>query len=72
MMNKENKPKPKLIFTHEKNKKPEEPVAADTYLEDTAKAIGESKVAIDSYAEEGGGNRSERFQKAKKNTEDTT
>ena len=36
----------------------------DTYLEDAAKAIGQSKVAIDTYTEKGGENRSECFQRA--------
>jgi len=53
--------KSNLIFTHGSTKTEEQP--SNTYFEDTAKAIGESKVAIDSYAEERGGDKcSEQFQ----------
>jgi len=68
---KENTPKPKLIFTKDNKKQPPKKIVdEDTYFEDTAKAIVKSKIAIDSHAgEEGGGHRSVRFQRAdKKNT----
>ena len=54
----------KLVFTHDEKKEPE---IADTYFEDTAKAIGESKIAIDKHSEEEGGDvKSERFKKTEK------
>jgi hypothetical protein len=67
-VDKDKKEIPDLIFS--RSKKIPEPPAEDTYLEDTVKSIGESKVAIDSYEEEdrkeGGVDRSARFSRFSK------
>ena len=67
-----NKKKPKLVFSKDQKAESLEKPPEDTYFEDTAKAISESKIAIDSYEDdEGGDSKSERFQAAdKKSTAD--